>query len=100
MTSQRLVDTGDIADVDRYEVVALEFTGEMNAFSAQGEYFGTQMSRDSGDDLDFNGWYLQLTYTLTGEARPYRADRGYVETIRPRTSVGDGGWADGRSRSA
>ena len=90
--SQRLVDTGDIANVDRYEVVALELAGEIKAFSAQGEYFGTRVMRDIGEDLDFSGWYLQVAYTLTGEARPYRGDRGYFDTIKPRTAVGDGGW--------
>jgi phosphate-selective porin OprO/OprP len=90
--SQRLVDTGDIPDVDRYDVAALELAGQVNAFSAQGEYFATQVSRDIGGDLDFSGWYFQLACTLTGEARPYRADRGYFETIEPGTSVGDGGW--------
>jgi phosphate-selective porin OprO/OprP len=89
--SQRLVDTGEIPDVDRYGVAALELAGQLKSFSAQGEYFATRVTRDGAGDLDFSGWYFQLAYTLTGEPRPYRADRGYFDTVRPRSTVGDGG---------
>ncbi|MGH6637598.1 MAG: OprO/OprP family phosphate-selective porin [Polaromonas sp.] len=90
--AQRFVDTGEIRDVDSYTTAGLELAGALGAASLQGEYQATRVARDNGADLDFGGWYAQAAYTLTGEARPYRADRGYFDGIKPARNFGNDGW--------
>jgi len=81
--AQRFVDTGELANVDSYDIGGLEFAMQWNALSWQSEYQWTQVERKTTPDLTFDGWYSQIAYTLTGEPRPYRIDRGIFEGIRP-----------------
>lgn len=90
--AQRLVDTGEIPDVSDFSIGGLELAGEMGAFSLQGEYHAVQVARDAGGSLDFSGWYAQAAWTLTGEPRTYRTDRGTFEGVRPRNPIGNGGY--------
>lgn len=90
--AQRLVDTGEIRDVNDYTTVGLEFAAAHGAASFQSEYQATQVSRDGGSSLNFDGWYAQFAYTLTGEARPYLANRGFFDGIRPSNPFGSDGW--------
>ena len=90
--AQRLVDTGEIADVDQYRIGGLELAAQLGAATLQSEYHQVQVKRDSRSTLNFSGWYAQLAYTLTGEARPYKADRGIFDGIRPSRRFGKDGW--------
>lgn len=90
--AQRFVDTGEIRNVDSYTTVGLELAGAIGAASLQGEYQATRVSRGTGADLDFSGWYAQAAWTLTGEARPYLGNRGYFDGIRPAHNFGSDGW--------
>ena len=90
--AQRFVDTGEIRDVDRYCLEGFEVAGQLGAASLQAEYHWVQVERDDAATLDFSGWYAQAAYTLTGEARPYRADRGFFDGIRPARPFGKDGW--------
>ncbi len=90
--AQRFVDTGEIRNVDQYTTTGLELAGAIGPASLQAEYQTTQVTRDNGPSLDFSGWYAQAAYTLTGEKRPYRADRGYFDGIRPSHNFGKDGW--------
>ena len=45
-----------------------------------------------GNSLTFDGWYSQLAYTLTGEPRPYKTDRGIFDGVRPNKNFGADGW--------
>ncbi len=90
--AQRLVDTGEIRDVDSFRIEGLELAGQFGPLSLQSEGHWVQVQRQSGRALDFNGWYAQAAYTLTGEARPYKADKGVFEGIRPARPFGKDGW--------
>lgn len=90
--AQRLVDTGEIRDVDSFHIEGLELAGQIGALSLQSEGHWVQVQRQSGRTLDFNGWYAQAAYTLTGEARPYKADKGVFEGVRPAHNLGKEGW--------
>lgn len=88
----RLVDTGPIAGAEDYRVLVPEFGATWGALFLQGEYLFAQVRRDAGSTLDFRGWYAQAVWAPTGEVRPYRADRGVFDGIRPRRELGrDGG---------
>lgn len=90
--AQRLVDTGEIVGVDQYSIGGLELAAQFGAFSLQSEYHAVTVDRETGSSLDFSGWYAQLACTLTGEARPYKAERGVFDGIRPAKNFGKDGW--------
>ena len=91
--AQRLVNTGNIADADLITVEGLELAWQQGAFSAQAEYTFLQLDRKTGSSLGFSGGYAQLAWTLTGEGRRYKADRGVFEGVRPANNFGkDAGW--------
>ena len=92
LLAQRFIDTGEIRDVDHYTTLGLEAAAAIGAASLQGEYQATSVARDNGAALDFDGWYVQAAYTLTGERRPYLGSRGFFDGIRPAHNFGNDGW--------
>jgi phosphate-selective porin OprO/OprP len=85
-----MVDTGAIAARDQW-LLGLEYCYVRGPFSLQGEYGWTWITGAFGvaptgltlnpaitpsQDYMFNGGYIQLAYTLTGEARGYDRARG------------------------
>jgi len=62
--------------------------GAMNygPFTMQGEYYHYNLSRTDAalKDPSFNGWYLQGSYILTGEMRPYAAANASFGSPSPR----------------
>lgn len=90
--AQRFVDTGEIRNVSHYTTEGAELAGAIGPASVQAEYQAAQVSRDAGTSLDFNGWYAQAAFTFTGEQRPYKADRGIFDGIRPAHNFGKDGW--------
>jgi phosphate-selective porin OprO/OprP len=83
--SNRMIDTGPIAASDQY-LAGLEFCYVRGPFSIQAEYGATRIANAVGiapaanvfnpklipaQDYTFHGGYVQLAYTLTGEARAY-----------------------------
>lgn len=93
VTNVRLVDTGDIPNVDD----TLKFNGELAAvfgpWSVQGEYIRTDVSRQDGnEDVDFSGWYAYGSWFLTGESRPYDVESGDFGRVKPNSVLGKGGY--------
>lgn len=68
----RLVDTGNI-DANGLKAFGGELAGQWKAFSAQGEYFKIKVDRraSSLSNPEFDGWYVQGAWTLTGQPRRY-----------------------------
>jgi phosphate-selective porin OprO/OprP len=93
--STRLVDTGSI-DADKVWEWGLEATGNWHSLYAQGGYFGYQIGRRNSPlpDNNFNGWYAQASWMITGESKPYRADRGAYASPAPaeKFSFSKGTW--------
>lgn len=79
----------DISGVDDFFNVGAEIATVQGPFSAQAEYITTSVNRDTGKDLDFDGWYAQAGYFLTGESRNYK--KGKFGGITPKANVGEGG---------
>ncbi len=70
------------------------FQGEVSAnigsLGLQGEYVHASVKSVERDDPSLNGWYLQASYFLTGESRPYTGTR--FDRLKPNSNfVGDGG---------
>lgn len=80
----RLIDTGAI-DADNYLDWGVEAAGNYKSVYAQGGYFGYNVSRRTGAlaNPDFTGWYIQASWLLTGEQKPYRPERGAYASPKP-----------------
>jgi phosphate-selective porin OprO/OprP len=88
-----VADTGPINDVDYAAHYGLEAAGIWGPFSLQSEAIMVDVKRHSGaPDAQFNAWYLQASYFLTGESRQYVKDRGTFNRNEPREPVTEGGW--------
>lgn len=80
----RLIDTGTIS-ANHMFTYGLEATGNWQSLYGQGGYFHyTVDRRDSPlSNPDFDGWYMQASWVLTGESKPYRPERGAYGSPSP-----------------
>lgn len=85
----RLVDTGDIEDVDHTVKWGLEAASVWGPYSVQGEYMSVDNDLSGGSDPDFNGWYAYGSWFITGESRAYK--NGVFSRVKPKSIVGKGG---------
>ncbi|CAN7208747.1 OprO/OprP family phosphate-selective porin [Phenylobacterium sp. LjRoot164] len=77
----RLIDTGNI-DADGLTAIGAEFGAQWKNLYVQTEYFDIKVDRKGQlSDPDFNGWYAQAGWTITGEPRRYSA--GTFDAPRP-----------------
>ena len=96
--SIRLIDTGSL-NANHMFTYGLEATGNWHSLYAQGGYFHYAVSRrdSSLDNPNFDGWYAQASWILTGESKPYRPERGAYGSPTPNDEfsfdkVGWGAW--------
>jgi len=69
----RLVDTGNIDNVDRINRLGLEAGFQAGPVTLQGEYISVNTDRQSGlDSYDFDGYYAQASYVIGGGQKAYR----------------------------
>ena len=90
----QFVDTGDI-QASHLDLVVIETAWQHGPFVFQGEAVGTQVTSESTGDPRFYGFYGQVSYVLTGERRPYRAEYGTFERPRPSREFRDGQGGNG-----
>lgn len=91
ITNVRLVDTGSFS-ADDYALMGLETALLYDAFHFQGEYMRMDVSGANGNsDAEFDGYYAQIGYFLTGERKNYSASSGSFGRIKPNSIVGEGG---------
>lgn len=94
-SSGRLVDTGNLpGDVNYFVKAGGELAAIYGPFSIQGEYILTELDRDQGGTLGFDGYYAYGSWFLTGESRNYRADKGVFDALLPLRPFNPwlGGW--------
>lgn len=84
-----IVDTGAITNSEQVLKLGAELATVMGPFSAQAEYISTAVDRQGMADLDFDGWYVETGYFLTGESRRYKA--GKFLRPKPDSIVGNDG---------
>jgi phosphate-selective porin OprO/OprP len=94
----RLIDTAAI-DAAHASVYGLEFGANWKNFYLQGEHFWYDVERREPTtfaDPDFNGYYLQGTWIITGESRRYNPVTGSFQNPRPKVPFakegGFGAW--------
>jgi phosphate-selective porin OprO/OprP len=94
--TDRFVDTGSLAG-DQVDLVGLEAAWVNGPLSLQGEYMMADADRlGGGSDVEFDGYYVQASYFLTGEHRNYKTSEGAFSRIKPKENYsaegGSGAW--------
>jgi phosphate-selective porin OprO and OprP len=102
-----VVNTGNLADASALNVFSPEFVWTYGAFSVQSEYIWIALQRSANDNPNFDGGYVQASYFLTGEHRPYIRKEGLIGRVIPfenffrvrtedgNVSTGKGAWEVG-----
>ena len=78
----RLVDTGDLAANDA-NIIGTEAALVLGPFSLMGEYMVADVDTTEVPDPTFDGYFVQASYFLTGESRPYSKPRGSFHRVQP-----------------
>lgn len=91
----RTVDTGPM-DARKVTEFGFESAAMIDRFYGQGGWFHYDVSRRSGTEPKFQGWYAMVTWSLTGEVRRYDATtasfRGLVPAHPLGSPSGAGAW--------
>jgi phosphate-selective porin OprO/OprP len=96
----RLIDTGDVA-IDGAQSYGLEAALRYKGLVLQGEYIAFALDQrnvfgPAPSDLNFDAYYVQASYVITGESMSYNASRGAWNGVRPRADfkpgVAPGAW--------
>ncbi|WP_020158381.1 MULTISPECIES: OprO/OprP family phosphate-selective porin [Methylobacter] len=92
MSNLNLIDTGHIEDVNNIKMVGLEANALYGPFTVGGEYTHMWLDRkDGSDNLEFDGWYGEASWTLTGESRKYKKGKFYHVDPKKPFSLANGG---------
>lgn len=76
-------DTGDFR-AHSFQIMNAEMALVWDAFSIQGEYLVVPVDAHGAGSLVFSGWYVQVSYFITGEHRPYNRDTAAFSRIIPK----------------
>jgi phosphate-selective porin OprO/OprP len=84
-SSNRWLDTGQIAGADQENIIGLETAINFGALQFVGEYMFSDISRQPGfgPDVHLHGGYFYLSYFLTGEHMPWDRKTGTLARIKP-----------------
>ncbi|USA42901.1 OprO/OprP family phosphate-selective porin [Spongiibacter taiwanensis] len=78
-----LSDTGVIADFEDITFAGLEAAYMAGPFSIQSEMGKAYINRANGAELEFDAYYVQAAWTLTGESRSYKGSDGEFKRLKP-----------------
>jgi phosphate-selective porin OprO and OprP len=93
----QILNTGTIGTVanpvTNASVYGAELAGGFGSFFSQAEYYHYNVARQGAPDLDFDGGYIEGSYTITGEHRKYIPGTGAYSGISPAHpfSIANGG---------
>ncbi|MCA9150883.1 MAG: hypothetical protein KDA92_16340, partial [Planctomycetales bacterium] len=84
-TSNRWIDTGNIAGANTYELLGLEGVVNLGPLQWVGELQSTWLQRRGAtrDELQFYGGYMYLSYFITGEHIPWERESGTIGRVKP-----------------
>jgi phosphate-selective porin OprO/OprP len=93
LSNLKLVDA-KFKDMDNVQTGIVELAAMYGPLSFQSEYAKSTVERNTGSDVDFDAFYAQVGYTLTGESRTYKGSDGEFKRLVPKSkfSLKDGTW--------
>lgn len=86
----RLASTGTL-NVEGAQVYGPEFGFNWKNIYGQAEYYRYDIDRIGAPEANFDAWYVQATYILTGESRPYDVKTASFGAPKPNGPFGFGG---------
>jgi len=92
--TKKYISTGIIPDVNTVNIINIETAYSHGAFTVQGEYLGSSVEKKSIDlkkMYNFNNYYGQVSYFLTGEHRPYKSSYATFGRLKPKKNFMNGG---------
>jgi phosphate-selective porin OprO/OprP len=94
--SLRLISTGSINTSSAWNY-GLEGAAEWRNLYGQAGYFGYGLEQMTPGvpDLAFDGWYVQGSWIITGESRPYNVGNGAFSNPKPRIPFSFSSWGPG-----
>lgn len=91
-----ITDTGLLTSVEEVRMAGPEFVWGAGPFTLMGEYSQAEVERELLDDLDFTGYHLAATWSLTGESRAasYSMSNGELKGLRAASTFdpANGSW--------
>jgi len=87
----RWIDSGSTLAGQADSTYVVELAGQYNAFGFQAEYGALEGERANGAEYETDGYYVDLFWSPTGEARQYKGGTGVFGAIAPRAPMGQGG---------
>jgi len=91
--SKKYISTGNIPDVETVNIFNVEAVYSKGPFTFQAEYltdFVHQNTEDISQTYNFENYYVQLSYFLTGEHRPYKSSYDTFGRVKPKKNFMDG----------
>lgn len=76
---------------DGVDLVNPEIALVVGPFSAQAEYMHAFNNAVHGSNQNFDGYYVMVSYFITGENRPYKTSDGIFDRVQPKKNFLDGG---------
>lgn len=73
-----LLQTGPIGAVDKMTNFGAELAYSRGPILVQGQYINARVNRDLAPTLNFNGWYAQASWLVTGRSYDYSKRSGVV----------------------
>jgi phosphate-selective porin OprO/OprP len=86
--ARRLIDTGNLRDVDESLTFGVEVAAVLGSWCLQGEYLRAHLWRSDNPDPTFQGGYAQLSWFPTGEHRRYSSRRAVFRSVEPKRPWG------------
>ncbi|WP_053979861.1 OprO/OprP family phosphate-selective porin [Marinagarivorans algicola] len=85
-----LINTGKVKRVASQRSISLEIAARYNKFMLQAEYLENTFIRNDIDDedVDTSGYYVDASYMIWGEGRPYNLSDAEFGPVRPTTEHG------------
>ncbi len=88
LTDVRFVNTGRITGASSIRRLGVEAVAIRGPYSVQAEYMRTRVARDEFKDPEFDGWYVFVSWFLTGESRNFTRRVGNFGPIKPNHDYG------------
>lgn len=84
--SEKIITSGKV-DTDSLKLSGIEAAWVHGAFSVQSEYMSADLKAlDASENSGFDGYYLQASYFLSADIRPYK--KGAFSRIKPHSKEG------------
>ncbi len=91
--TKKYISTGIIPGVETVNIMNFETAYSNGPFTLQGEYLGSTVKQNTinlSETYNFNNYYGQISYFITGEHRPYKNSYATFGRLKPKNNFMSG----------